>query len=160
MSHFTKGNIKASKNLQIVYSTVYSGRLNSGCNPRYLVIINRFIFVIDMSMQVSAVKSTSLLPRRLSVDSLSSFARFSSRHYGKGRSFPDGVGWIAVSSILVKNFELNMTKSKSKSKKSEKGKEVNNSANAGDSRVSKTCEVCLRIRWKRFLLKPPFCMRF
>ena len=46
-----------------------------------------------------------------------------------------------------------MTKSKSKSKKSEKGKEVNNSANAGDSRVSKTCEVCLRIRWKRFLFK-------
>lgn len=53
-----------------------------------------------------------------------------------------------------------MTKSKSKSKKSEKGKEVNNSANAGDSRVSKTCEVFLRIRWKRFLLKPPFCIDF
>ncbi|CAH3035361.1 unnamed protein product [Pocillopora meandrina] len=34
-----------------------------------------------------------------------------------------------------------MTKSKSKSKKSEKGKEVNNSANAGDSRPPSACDI-------------------
>lgn len=36
-----------------------------------------------------------------------------------------------------------MMKFKFKSKKSEKGKEVNNFVNVGDSRVSKMCEVCL-----------------
>ena len=99
-----------------------------------------------MSMPVSAVKSTSLLSWRLFVDSLSSFARFLFRHSGKGRSFPARVGRVAVSTILVENFELNMTKSKSKGKKSEKGKETNNSANAGDSKVSKPFEVDVRNR--------------
>lgn len=55
----------------------------------------------------------------------------------------------AVRSILVENFEQNMTKSKSKSKKSDKGKESNNSSNASDNRVSKMCEILLERRRNR-----------
>ena len=57
------------------------GRIDSGGNPRDFVIIDRVYFC---KRHVDACVSNEIyMPRRPFVDSLSSFARFSSGHCGK-----------------------------------------------------------------------------